>query len=135
MTAYAGSILYAIWIHPSGTVTLAPGDYRTLNINNTLEFIDATAGADSARVRIASFGDMAVTWNAVLQQNDGSLIAAVARAREGTLIIGVEGSATGKPKLTLPAISLGPSYAVSYNNVVEFSCTFQGNGAHTDGTF
>ena len=42
---YAGSAMYLAWIHPGGTTTLQT-EFRNFSWQPTLNFIDATAGAD-----------------------------------------------------------------------------------------
>lgn len=131
MAAFAGSALYCAWIYSGGTVVLS-GDYRTLNINRSVEVIDATAGADTYREKLASFGDSEVTWSSVMQSDGTALISALAQKTTGTLVVGVEGTAQGKPKFTVAAFSNGPTFNAAYNDIVEFACTWTSMGAPTE---
>lgn len=140
MTGYAGSILYVAWIHSGGTLVLAgdtasPVKHRTFSMNESQEFIDATGGADSYRQRIASFGDSAASYSGVYQSGGSAAITPLAKAKSGTLLVGVEGSATGKPKKTIPAFSMGVAWSTPYNDIVDFSVSWQGNGAASDDTW
>jgi hypothetical protein len=128
MPAYAGSALYMAWIYSGGTVVLS-GDFRTVNINRTLEIIDATAGADTYREKLHSFGDTEVTWTSVMQADGTALQTALAQKTYGTVVVGPEGSATGKPKFQVAAYSVGPTFNIAYNDIVEFSCSWISNAA------
>jgi len=130
MTAFAGSALYAQWVWSGGTTVLS-GDYRTLNVNQSMEFIDSTAGADTYREKIASFSDIQATWTSVMQTGATALFTATAAGVTGTLTVGPSGTATGQPKIIMPSVSQGPSINASYSDIVEFSATFQGSSAPT----
>lgn len=141
MAGFAGSILYVAWVHPSGTLTLANGTatsnvkFRSFNMNESQEFIDSTGGADSYRQRIPSFGDTSASFSGIYQSGGSAAITPLAKATSGTLLVGVEGTAVGKPKKTIPAYSMGVSWSVPYNDIVDFSVSWQGNGAATDATW
>lgn len=134
MTAFAGSTLYMEWVHPGGTIVLS-GDFRQLTINRTLEIIDATAGADTYKEKLPSFGDTEVSWSSVMQQSGTALISALAQKTLGTVVVGYEGTATGKPKFTVAAYSNGPSFNQPYNDVVEFSCSWISTAAPSETTW
>jgi len=119
------------WIYSGGTVVLS-GDFRTVNVTRSLEIIDATAGADTYREKLPSFGDTEVTFSSVMQADGTALITALAQKTYGTVVVGPEGTASGKPKFTVAAYSVGPTFNIAYNDVVEFSCSWISNAAPTE---
>lgn len=131
MTAFSGTSLYLAWVYSGGTITLQ-GDYRSFNYAPAQTFIDATAGADSFREFLSGVGEPGdCSWSSVMQQSGTALITALARATSGTLLVGVEGTSTNKPKIIIPAISKGPNFNAKYNDIVEFSCSWQQTAAET----
>ncbi len=135
MAAFSGSSLYMAWVYSGGTTTLH-GSFRQFSYQPSLNLIDATAGSDSFRQYIGGIGEGGeVSWTSVMQAAGTALITALTRGNVGTLLVGVEGTATGKPKLTIPAISRGPQYSVAYDDVVEFSCSWQQSAAETAATW
>ncbi len=135
MPAFAGSAMYLAWVYPGGTVTLQ-GDFRTFSWSPSLNWIDATAGADTFEELLPSFGTGAdITCTMVMQAGGTALLAALDRQTAGTLIYGPEGTATGKVKYTIPATSAGPQFSQPYNDVVELTASFRQTGAETRSTF
>jgi hypothetical protein len=135
MTAFSGSSLYIAWVTAGATTTLQ-GNFRNFSYNPTLSLIDATAGDASFRNYIAGIGEGGdIGFSSVMQTNATALLAAVARSTQGTLFVGVEGTTTGKPKLTIPAISKGPQYSVPYDDVVTLSIGFQQSAAETESSW
>ncbi len=141
MAGYAGSVLYVSWIHPSGTLTLANGTadsnvkFRSFSMADAQEFIDATGGADPYKKNIPSFGAFTATFSGIYQSGGSAAISALKKATYGTLIVGVEGNAVGKPKKSTAAYSQGISWTVPYNDIVDFSVSWQGDGEVTDTTW
>lgn len=135
MTAVSGSALYLAWVWSGGTVTLQ-GDFRQFSWTPTLSLIESSAGSDTFREFIPGIGEGGdISCTMVMQAGGTALIAALARATEGTILYGPEGTATNKPKSTIPAISKGPSYSQPYDDVVEFSVSWQQSAAETQGTW
>src|SRR5512139_808734 len=135
MTAFSGSAMYLAWIYSGGTTVLNT-DFRTFDWTPTLSLIDSTAGADTFREYIGGIGEGGdISVSLVLQTGSTALISALARATNGTLLYGPEGTASGKPKSTIPAISRGPSYSQPYDDVVEFKVSFQQSAAETNATW
>lgn len=130
MAEFSGSALYAQWIWSGGTVQLN-SDYRQFQDAPTIDLLEATAGSDPAKTYITDRKDGNVTVNMLHQTGGTAMIAALAEGVCGTLIWGEEGTATNKPKTTMPAISMGAQRNVQYNALVEISVTFQQNGART----
>jgi hypothetical protein len=134
MTAYAGKNLYVGWIHSGGTVVLT-GDFRKFDFTPSVDLYDQTAGADEDKTRIVGVKDGQANFSGVMQQDGTAITNALVEGTEGTLVIGPEGTATSKQKITFPAISMGAKLDIPYNNVVDISCNFVKNGAKTDGVF
>ena len=135
MPAFSGSSLYLAWVWSGGTVTLH-GDFRKFDWNPSLSLIDSTAGSDSFREFIPGIGEGGdITLEAVMQQGGTALLTALARGNQGTLLYGPEGTAVGKPKSTIPAISKGPAYSQPYDDVVTLKVGFQQSAYETQGAW
>lgn len=131
---FSGSALYATWVYSGGTVVMST-DSRNLTATSGMEFIDATAGADIYRRRLASFKDYSVTIEHVAQTDGTALITACSEGTGGTLVFGEAGTATGSPKVTMPAICMGISRNIPYSDVVTYSITWENNGSVVYGTY
>lgn len=135
MAAFSGSALYLAWVYSGGTITLH-GDFRQFDWTPTLSLIDSTAGSDTFREYIGGIGEGGdISASLVMQASGTALISALARAAVGTILYGPEGTATGKPKSTIPAISKGPAYSQPYDDVVEFKVSWQQSAAETNATW
>lgn len=134
MPAFAGSALYATWIHTGGTTVLS-GDFRSLSENQSVEVIDATAGADNYREKLPYVKDNSVTLTIVSQAGGTVILSALAVGTSGTLIYGEEGTVSGKPKHTHPAFVAQSTINVPYSDVVEISVTFEGSSAPSLGVY
>lgn len=131
---FAGSALYAQWIWSGGTVVLSTQN-RNFSFSENLETIDATAGSDTTRVKLASFKNCTASMSYVAQNDGTALLAACAAGVTGTLIFGEAGSAVGKPKVTMPAISLGVNRSVPYADVVTYDLSWESTAAPTIGAW
>src|SRR5512139_2745862 len=135
MTAFSGSAMYLAWVYTGGTIALNT-DFRQFDWTPTLSLIDSTAGSDSFREYITGIGEGGdISLSMVLQTGSTALISALARGTNGTLLYGPEGTATNKPKSTIPAISKGPSYSQPYDDIVEFKVSFQQSAAETNASW
>jgi len=125
MSAFAGSALYLGWVYSGGTVQLET-DFRNFSWTPTLNWIDATAGADSYEELLPSYGTgVEIPVTMVLQQDGTALLAAIARQTAGTLVYGPEGTATGKQKYLIPATSSGPQFNQPFDDIVELTANFR----------
>jgi len=125
MPAFAGSALYLAWVYSGGTVQLET-DFRGFSWTPTLNWIDATAGADTYEELLPSYGTgVEIPVTMVLQQDGTALLAAIARQTAGSLIYGPEGTATGKKKYTIPATSAGPQFNQPFDDIVELTANFR----------
>ena len=132
---FVGSSLYAQWITTSATVSMHT-DARNFNYSPTISFIDATAGADQNMQRVNSFKDGQITCDMLMLSNMASAdYAAFDEGTGGSVVWGPAGTAAGKLKYTVPAISMGLTQAAPYNDVTTISATFQQNGVRVLGTY
>lgn len=130
MAEITGKNLVAQWVSGGGTILLNT-DFRTLSINPNIDLAETTAGADADKTYIATIKDATIEWSGLYQSKGTALMTALEAGTGGTLIIYPEGTATGFPKESYPAIAMGAKMNVPYADVVEISCTFQKNGAKT----
>jgi hypothetical protein len=132
---YAGSAMYLQWTSTAGTVTLQ-SDFRAFEWAPTLNFIDATAGADTFERMLTSYGvggDISLT---MVAQYDGTAIAeALARQAKGTLLYAPAGTANGYLAYSIPAYSQGPQYSQPFDNVVELTVNFRQYAAESRSTW
>lgn len=134
MASYHGKDLSISWVYSGGTVALNT-DYRSVDYTPSVELYDQTAGADTNKTYISGTKDGVANFMGLDQAGGTALITALSEGNGGTLIVAPEGTAVGKQKITLPAISQGVKRTWPYNNLCEISCAFQQNGARVDGTY
>jgi len=133
MPAFSGKYLVVLWFtDTAGTVDLS-GDFRQFSYNEANDMIDQTAGADANKTYIPGLKDNQSQLTAIYQKGGTALLDAVTSGLQGTLFVSPEGTTTGNRKITIPAITASRNMAQPYNDVVELSVTFQGNGAITNG--
>lgn len=133
MPEYTGKDLYIAWVHSGGTLNLS-GNYRSVADTPSVDLVDISAGADTDRTYLTTLrdGQIALTY---LHDGGSVDVSALREGVSGTIVYGPEGTAAGKPKRTIPAISLGAALNIVYNNVVEVSVTWQRNGTVVYGAF
>ena len=134
MTSYAGSTLYATWVTSSGTTVLS-GDFRTFTLTPTINLYDETAGADSHAQYIPGLKNATCSFGCLQQASGTAFYTALIEGAQGTLIVGPEGTASGKQKITIPAISMGVTWTQPYNELVSIDIQFQESGARLDGAY
>lgn len=134
MAEFTGKNLYAEWVYSGGTVVLS-GNQRTLSAAPSVGLVDASAGSDTHKTYLVALKDGTYSYSGLLQEGGTAVLNALVEGTSGTLVIGKEGTAAGKPKESVPAISMGPQENWPYDNVCEFSCQFQQNGAPVDSTY
>lgn len=134
MPSYSGQSLIFQWIYSGGTINLNT-DFRTATYSPSIDQAEDTAGADTNKTYVNLQKDGKVSFGGLMQTGGTTTTVGLVEGTSGTIIIGPEGTASGKQKLTIPAISLGANYNWPYNGLVEISCDFQQNGARTDGSY
>jgi hypothetical protein len=117
-----------------GTINLA-GDERSVGWTPSIETVDATAGADTVRTFKSTFITAQASVSLVDQTGGTAVVAALAAGVMGTLIIGPEGTATGKRKITFPSMSQGAKYNWPYDGIAEIAIDFVATGAYTDASY
>ncbi len=134
---YSGSAAYATWTPGSGTViyTISP-DYRKMTITPSVKYLTTTAGSDAREGRIPGPKDGKASFQVVAQAGGTALLQAFAEGTQGTLIVGSEGTATGKPKTTLSGICGGLVKNLQYDDIVIYDVEIMGDGVtYTEGTY
>jgi len=134
MSGYTGKDTSISWIYSGGTIQVDL-KYRSVNYNPDISLLDQSGGADTHKSYIAGQKDGTFSFTGVAQSGGTVLMTALARGTGGTIIYGPEGTAAGKPKTTIPAISKGARLNVQYDVLTEISCELQQNGSETDGAF
>lgn len=134
MAEFTGTNLVVSWIWSGGTVSLS-GDYRTVSWNPTIAYADISAGSDTHVGRLTALKDATAAVTLVDSSAGTATYAALGAGVGGTLIIGPEGTATGKRKITFPCFSDGAVYSYTYNDTTTLSVNFTGNGSYTDGAY
>jgi hypothetical protein len=130
MPGQHGSALYLRWVTTNGTSVLS-ADYRQFSYAPSIDLIEDTAGADANKHRLVGLKDGQATLNYVHQAGGSVIMSQLDEGTEGTLEYSPEGTATGKVKYSLPAISMGANINQPYTDIIEISVTFQQNGARS----
>jgi len=133
MSRYAGSALYVQWIDTSGTTVLS-GDYRTLDVPESADEIDATAGADVFKTTLAGAVGHPWTLEILAQESGTVLFESMAPRASGTLRWYPEGTAVGKQEKYATGVILGRNEAYAYGDVVTLRINGSLNAAITVAT-
>lgn len=134
MAEFTGTSLVVSWIWSGGTVSLS-GDYRTVSWTPTVGYADISAGSDTHITRLPTLKDSTAAVTLVDSSPGTATYASLQPGVQGTLIIGPEGTATGKRKITMPAFCDGGNPSYTYNDTTTISVNFTGNGTFTDGAY
>ena len=137
MESYSGSAIVVQWITSSGTATLS-GKQTNFAYTPTINLIDQTAGADPAKTYLASVKDGSANIDALFVPGTSSggtvTFSTCTEGIGGTLQWQPEGTASTKPKYSMPAISQGCSFQYPYSDTVKVTTAFQQNGLRVEGT-
>jgi hypothetical protein len=137
MASDIGSACDIRWLYSTGTQVLG-GDFRSFSYTPSVNLIDETAGSDPNKLYLKGQVDGQAQLTALFQTgtNTGGTtqFSTLAEGNFGTLIYSKEGTATTKPKVTIPAYSQGVSISFPYDNCVEVSVSWQQSGARVEGT-
>jgi hypothetical protein len=130
---YVGSASALSWTTTNGTTDLwAEG--RNVTYTPSIDLIDATAGADTYKRKLASYKDASLTVANVAQTDGTLLVAQCPEGQVGTMLYYPAGTAVGREKVTMPAISMGVTRTSPYNDVVTYGLSFSSNGPVVYGT-
>jgi hypothetical protein len=134
MAEFAGSAMILQWKTTSGT-TLLNTDFRTFSWTPSLNWIDATAGADTFEKLLPSYGVGAeIPITMVAQSATGTLVAELARQKEGSLVYYPAGTGSSNIYYTIPATSAGPQWSSPFNDVTIITASFRQTSVETLGT-
>ncbi len=126
------------WITATyGTIGLN-ADFRTVSFTPTTDYADASAGNDTQKGRLPTLKDAVASISLVGQVGGTQIAAAMQPGQLGTLIVGPEGTATNKRKITLPCYCDGAQVAYPYADVMTIDCGFSGSSTianFTDGVY
>ncbi len=130
MAEYTGSGLYVTF---GGTVLSA--DFRTMEVEETADLIECSAGADGGKTFIKGYDDGTASIELVDQSGTQSWWSAMKAGNSGTLIWGPEGTASGKNKQTVFAWVKNRNRSMPYNDLVVVNAEFQFSGTITNATW
>ena len=128
MAEFVGSGAYITWIYSGGTVVLS-GDYRSIKPSEEVKVADGSAGSDTAMVKYPTLADGKTSIELVQQTGGTVLFNSLAPNTTGTLIVGKEGTASGKPKATIAAFVAKREEDIQYDDVVVLNVDFEHQGA------
>lgn len=132
---YSGKNLYVRFITASGTANLS-GDFRKLTVNRKQQTWDATAAADGAVVNKATVKEFDASLESLYIGTAGTAAFNIASlGAEGTLEYFPEGTATGKPKGSFPAIVTEQPFSTGYNEGTMVTISWKGQGAEIKNPF
>jgi hypothetical protein len=106
-------------------------DYRNVDIDESVELIDASAGSDAWRTKVSTLRDGVGSWE-YLEQDGGAGTAQwanVAPDTSGTLEIGREGTASGDPRTRVTVTIKKRARKNPYADLVVISVEFEYNDA------
>jgi hypothetical protein len=116
----------------AGSAIVLDTDYRDLNINRSLNEVDATAGDDDWQYMVDSFKNGEITLTVLAGDEDYDDIVI---GQTGTLVYGRRGNAASARKESIPVKVMSVSEASSYADVQALDITFRQTGDATIGTF
>lgn len=134
MARLKGTNVYAGWTKSGGTLVALETNYRTYNIDRRIEKADASAGDDAHKTYLPTIKDGTTTLQILVEATD-AIMDDITEGVEGVLILGREGNANGKPKITITGFVESLKESGSYNDVIMFDLTIQHTAAPVDGTF
>lgn len=127
MAEFSGEALYLKF----GSTVLS-ADFRTFNPTESADLLDASAGADVARIYKKRLEDGSASLSMLGQALGTALWDALAPGTEGTLEWGEEGTTAGNPRHYVVALVSSRDKNIPYDGLVEFNAEFQFSGVLTD---
>lgn len=128
MARFSGANLSVVF----NSVTL-DGDQKVLRVNESIDTIDVSAGADTAHTYITSLTDGTATIT--LLRDDTSATRLVDIGDEGDLVWGPEGNTTGDPRYTVNAILTSYEESYPFDGEVEVTIGLQYSGGVVEDTY
>jgi hypothetical protein len=124
----SGTTMVLTWVTSAGTVALA-GDFRSCTWAPSIDYVDASAGADTQHGRLTALKDARADVVLVAQAGGTQISTYTQAGQAGTLTIQPEGTATNKRKITFPSYCDGAQVEMPYAEVVVYSIGFTAAGA------
>ncbi len=135
--SYSGSALQVTWTQGSGT-NIVSGDQTTFDYTPSVDLSDQSSGADTNKKYLKLLLDGQASMTSYFQSGTNlrgtATWATLTEGLSGTLMWQPEGTAAGKPKYTMPAISKGVGFSHPYADKSTASCSWQQNGTRVEGT-
>ena len=126
MAEYAGSALYMKF----GSTVLS-SDYRSMTLHEESGIIDASAGSDTYRNKIAILTDATAQAELLMQAGGTALSDAIAPQTSATLEVGPEGTASGKERIYGVAIVKTRERGFQFDDVSVINVEWEFNGTVT----
>ena len=127
MTHFAGS---AVYVSFQGVPITA--DERSLDVSESLDVADTTAGADTSRSHVPTVDSCDFSLEHLYNGTAGTAILAALAIREaGTFTFGPNGTASGQPKFECQATVTGFNMSIPYADAISLSSTLVRNGPWT----
>ena len=105
--------------------TVLSTNYRTLNTESSIGTVDQSAGADAGITRLTTLKDGVFSLEMKRPVGGTANWITFVPGQEGTLIVGPEGTATGKPKLSVNVILTRRPTPITYNDIVIDTLEFE----------
>lgn len=106
--------------------TVLSSTQRSFDVTEVLEQADSTAGADDYRNFVNTVKSIEATMEIVMSDGTAgsALRTAIYPGAQGTLVWGVEGSATGRPRKGFYATVVDASESIPFDDVVVMKAKF-----------
>ncbi len=127
MTSASGIVGKNAYIAFGGTVLNT--NFRTISTDDSMATVDQSAGLDAGITRLTTLRDANFSLDLKRPLGGTANWIDFVPGIQGTLEIGPEGTATGKPKMTVIAILQARSTPITYNDIVIDTLTFEQDDA------
>lgn len=106
-------------------------DFQSVEISESQGVADTTAGTDAYESHVTTTKSVEISIELLYDTATAGTATATALANgtQGTLDWGPEGTATGKPRYTIPATVTSFNKSYPYDDAISYSVTLTGDGA------
>lgn len=109
--------------------TAIHADYRSFEVEMTLDTVEKSAGSEGSKSYIPTLKDGTAKLTYAYTGTEGSSYTSLlALGESGTLLWGPEGDEEGKPKGGVEAIVIAQGKPMTYNDLITRTVTFQFTG-------
>jgi hypothetical protein len=127
MAHYAGKSLYVDF-----GATDVSGDFRSMDVSESINIIDTTAGADTDESHVTGVRSATIDLTILCNGTAGSAVrSALAVGTNAALRWGPNGTASGNPKYECTATVESMDYSYPYDGEVEFTVSLVKDGTWT----